>query len=239
MSIDKCIIRILVEGEPEYSFLQQRIINKFSFCFPDIDFRIIRMGSKSNLLSIEVLSQNFLMLRDPNVSCIFLCPDFHPTSTLNLNHSDLNSLRESIYDEIERVHPTHNIQNYRERFLIHIFKNSGDVVFLTCPDLIFEEFNISDENFKSDIMQEIDLDNLEELPQVPEEISIEKSILKKILKKVKKRYSIKNLSPIIPDLRIEDLVNKLPHLKEFLIDIFKFADQNQIPPKIKAFLGID
>ena len=52
-------IRILVEGEPENTFLLKRIINRYDFCFPNINFEVIKVGSKSKLLSDETLFNNF------------------------------------------------------------------------------------------------------------------------------------------------------------------------------------
>lgn len=237
MTINRKTIRILVEGEPEKTFLLERIIKKYKFCFPDIDFEVIKVGRKSILLGDEIIFRNFQMLHDPNIIC-FLLPDFHPITCHNLDHTDLNSLRNNIYNIIERIQPAHNIPDYRERFIIHFFKHGGDVIFLTNLDLLFEEFNINDENFMEEIREECESVRLEELPQNPDDQSFEKRLLKRILRKVGKSYTIKNLRNLIKKLRIEDLINKLPHFKLFLHDLFKFAEENEIPNRLRDLLEI-
>ncbi len=228
-------IRILVEGEPENTFLLRRIINRYKFCFPNINFEVIKVGSKSKLLSDETLFNNFKKLHDPNIICIFL-PDFHSTTSHNLNHTDLSTLRNDIYNIIERIEPAHDIPDYKERFLIHTFKHGGDVIFLTNLDILFEEFNIIDENFKREIKELCNPETLEELPQNPDEKSNEKFLLKRILRKAGKSYSIRNLSNLINKLRIEELILRLPHFKLFLSDLFKFAEEAKIPSKLRDLL---
>ena len=230
-------IRILIEGEPEKTFLEMRIIKKYKFCFPNIDFEIIKIGSKSILLSDKILFRNYQMLHDPNIICFFL-PDYHPITNHNLNHTDIDSFRNDIYHIIERIQPAHNIPDYKERFLIHFFKHGGDVIFLTNLDLLFEEFNISDESFIEEIREECSPERLEELPQNADEESYEKRLLEKIFRKAGKNYSIKKLRNLITKLRIEDLINRLPHFKVFLCDLFKFAEQSIIPHNIKELLEI-
>ena len=237
MAITRKTIRILVEGEPEKTFLLERIIKKYKFCFPNIHFEVINLGPKSILLSDEIIFRNFLMLDDPNIICIFL-PDFHPITCHNLDHTDLNSLRNDIYNLIERIQPAHNIPNYKERFLIHVFKHGGDVIFLTNLDLLFEEFNITDEKFIEAIREEYGSERLEELPQLSYDQSSEKTLLKMVLRKVGKSYTIKNLRNLIKKLRIEDLLNKLPHFKLFMRDLFKYAEENEIPNRLRDLLEI-
>lgn len=228
-------IRILVEGEPENTFLLKRIINRYDFCFPNINFEVIKIGSKSKLLSDETLFNNFKKLHDPYIISIFL-PDYHPTTSHNLNHTDLNTLRNDIYNIIERIEPAHNIPDYKERLLIHIFKHGGDVIFLTNLDILFEELNINDEDFIGEIRELCNPERLEELPQNPDEKSYEKYLLKRILRKSGKSYSIRILRSLIDGLRIEDLIQRLPHFKLFLIDLFKFAEEDKIPPTLRDLL---
>ncbi len=228
-------IRILVEGEPEKTFLLRRIINKYKFCFPYINFDVIKEGSKSKLLSVGTLLNNFKKLHDPNIICIFM-PDFHPTTSHNLNHTDLNTLRNEIYNIIERFEPAHIIPDYKERFLIHIFKHGGDVIFLTNLEILFDELNINDEIFVREIRDLCNPEKLEELPQNPDEKSYEKFLLKRILRKVGKSYSIRNLRNLIDRLRIEDLIQRLPHFKLFINDLFKFAEEDKIPSKLRNLL---
>lgn len=237
MTTRRKTIRILVEGEPEKTFLEERITKRYKFCFPNINFEVISEGIKSKLLSDQIIFNNFKRLSDPNIIC-FLLPDFHPTTTNNLDHTNLITLREDIYNIIERIEPAHNIPDYKERFIIHVFKYGGDVVFLTNLDLIFEELNIKDENFIKEIKELYNPEELEELPQNPGEKSYEKRLLKRILGKVGKSYSIRNLRSLIDKLRIEDLINRLPHFKLFLCDLFKFAEEKEIPLKLRELLGI-
>ena len=186
-------------------------------------------------MSEETLFKNYKKLHDSNIICIFI-PDFHPTTSHNLNHTDLNTLRNDIYNIIERIEPAHDISDYKERFLIHTFKHGGDVIFLTNLDILFEEFNIRDENFVREIMELCNPETLEELPQNPDEKSYEKLLLKKILRKVGKSYSIRNLRNLIDRLRIEELILRLPHFKLFLSDLFKFAEEDKIPSKLRDLL---
>ena len=230
-------IRILVEGEPENTFLYERVINKYHFCFPNINFEVNKEGSKSRLLSEKVLFENYIKLHDPNIICIFL-PDYHPTTSYNLDHTSLTTLRSDIYNKIERIESAHNIPDYKERFLIHTFKHGGDVVFLTNLDFLFEELNIIDESFIREIRNLCNIERLEDLPQNPDEESYEKRILKRIFKKAGKSYSIKYLRSLIKKLRIKDLVHRLPHFKLFLSDLFKFAEQNEIPNRLRELLEI-
>ena len=235
MSNVRKTIRILVEGEPEKTFLLERIINRYNFCFLNVNFEIIKVGPKSKLLSDETLFNNFKKLHDPNIICIFM-PDFHPTTSRNLNHTNLNTLRNDIYNIIERIEPVHDIADYKERFIIHTFKHGGDVIFLTNLDLLFKEFNIIDEIFKKEIKDICNQDKLEELPQNPDEKSYEKILLTAILKKAGKSYSIKNLHNLINKLNIEDLIQKLPHFKLFLGDLFKFAQDDKIPSRLRDMI---
>lgn len=236
MATSRITIRILVEGEPEKTFLEERIIKKYSYCFPNIGFEVLQIGIKSILLSDQVLFRNFLMLEDPNIICFFL-PDFHPITCHNLNHTDLNSLRNDIYNIIERIQQAHSIPDYKERFLIHTFKHGGDVIFLANLDILFEELIISDENFIGEIKNLCDPERLEEFPQDPYEESYEKSILKRICQKAGISYTIKNLKKLIKKLNIEALLQNLPHFKLFMIDLFKFAEENKIPPKLRDLLS--
>ena len=237
MVLARKTIRILLEGEPEYTILQERIINKYKKYFPDINFEVIKEGSKFNLLSEQILFRNYKKLHDPNIICIFL-PDYHPTTSNNLDHTDIHTLRRDIYNKIERIDNAHNIPDYKDRFLIHIFKHGGDVFFLTNLDLLFEEFNIHDEDFTEEIRKICLVESLEDLPQNPGEKSFEKRILKRVLKKAEKSYSIKYLHNLIKKLRIEDIVYKLPHFKLFLTDLFKFAEQSEIPERLKELFEI-
>ncbi len=237
MALPRKTIRILLEGEPEYSILQERIIKKYKKFFPDIIFEVIKEGSKFNLLNDETLFRNYIKLLDPNFVCIFL-PDFHPTTSNKLNHKDIHTLRRDIYNKIERIDHTYNIPDYKDRFLIHTLKHGGDVFFLTNLDLLFEETNIHNEDFIKEIRNICNLTGLEDLPQNPEEKSYEKQILKRIFKKAGKSYSIKYLQNLIKKLRIEDIVHKLPHFTLFLRDLFKFAEQSEIPERLKNLFGI-
>lgn len=175
------------------------------------------------------------MLNDPNIICIFI-PDFHPTTSHNLDHTDLNTLRNDIYKKIEKIKLAHNIPNYKKRFLIHVFKHGGDVIFLTNLDILFEELEISDENFIRKIRRLCNPNRLEEFPQNPDEESYEKGLLRRIFKKVGKSYSIRNLLNLIKKLNIEDLIHRLTHFKLFLSDLFKFAEADKIPPKLRDLL---
>lgn len=220
-------IKLLVEGQPEKFFLDERIINKFKKYFPDSVLKVKSLGSKSTLLSPEQLARHYFMLKnDPNLICMFL-PDFHPTNCLSLDHTDSNSLRIAIYDIIERIHPTINIHNYKERFLIHTFKQGGEVIFLANLDIVFRELDINDEKFVKKIKSRCNLDNLEDSEQSPEEESYEKLILKEIFNKAGVIYTVKNYESIIKKLNFENLINYLTHFKAFLSDLFRFAEQNQ------------
>ena len=230
-------IRILLEGEPESTILQERIIKKYKIYFPNINFEVIKEGSKFKLLSEETLFKNYIKLLDPNIVCIFL-PDYHPTTSYNLDHTNINTLRRDLYNKIERIESAHNIPDYKNRLLIHTFKHGGDVFFLTNLDLLFEEFNIHDEDFIEEIRSICNIESLEDLPQNPEEKSYEKYILKRVFKKAGKSYSIKYLQNLIKKLRIEDIVHKLPHFKLFLRDLFKFAEPNEIPERLKELFDI-
>ncbi len=208
-------IRILVEGQPEKYFLDERIINKYKLYFPNIDLEVKKLGTKSTLLSPEQLSKHYLMLKnDPNFICIFF-PDFHPTNCLSLDHTDLESLRKDIYDVIEKIHPTIKIPNYKERFLIHTFKQGGEVIFLANLDIVFRELEINDEDFVTEIKSRCNLDNLEYSEQRPEDESNEKLILKEIFNKAGVSYTVKNYENIIKKLNCENLVNHLTHLRHF------------------------
>ena len=110
------------------------------------------------------------------------------------------------------------------------------MIFLTNLDILFEEFNIIDENFKREIKELCNPETLEELPQNPDEKSNEKLLLKRILRKAGKSYSIRNLSNLINKLRIEELILRLPHFKLFLSDLFKFAEEARIPSKLRDLL---
>lgn len=221
-------IRILVEGQPEKYFLNERIIDEYKDYFSNTDLEVKSLGTKSTLLSPEQLSKHYLMLKnDPNLICIFLL-DFHPTNCLSLDHTNLESLRKDIYDIIERIHPTIKIPNYKERFLIHTLKQGGDVIFLANLDIVFRELEINDENFINEIKSRCNLDNLEDSEQRPEDESYEKLILKEIFNKAGISYTVKNYENIIKKLNFENLINHLTHFKAFLSDLFKFAEQNQI-----------
>jgi len=104
--------------------------------------------------------------------------------------------------------------------------------------LLFEEFNLKDERFIKEIKDIYNPEELEELPQDPSKKSFEKRLLKRILEKVGKSYSIRNLQSLIEKLRIEDLIINLPHFKLFLCDLFKFAEEKEIPLKLKELLEI-
>lgn len=227
MSVIRKTIRILVEGQPEKHFLDERIHNKFKEkYFSNTDLEVKALGTKSILLSPEQLSKHYLMLKnDPNFVCIFL-PDFHPTNCLSLDHTNLESLKKDIYNIIERIHPTIRISNYKDRFLVHIFKQGGEVIFLANLDIVFRELKINDEDFINEIKYRCNLDNLEDFEQNPEDESYEKIILKEIFNKAGISYTLKNYKNIIEKLNFEDLINHLPHFKLFLIDLFKFAEQN-------------
>lgn len=154
-------------------------------------------------------------------------PDYHPTNCHSLDHTNLESLRKDIYETLERIHPTIKIPNYKERFLIHTFKQGGDVIFLANLDIVFQELEITDENFIAGIKHRCNLENLEDFEQNSEDESYEKVILKEIYHKVGKQYTLKNYENVVQKLKLENLVNLLPHFKVFLSDLFKFADQNQ------------
>ncbi|HEA71144.1 hypothetical protein LCGC14_0555820 [marine sediment metagenome] len=220
-------IRILVEGQPETYFLEERIIKKYKTYFPHTDLEVKPLGTKSTLLSLEQLTRHYFMLKnDPNLICFFL-PDFHPTNCLSLDHTDLESLRRDLYGIIERKHPTINIPNYRERFLIHTFKQGGEVIFLANLNIVFRELEINDEDFINEIKSRCNLDNLEDFEQNSKEESYEKLILKEIFNKAGISYTVKNYESIIKNLNFKNLINHLAHFKAFLSDLFKFAEQNQ------------
>ena len=227
-------IRLLVEGQPEKFFLDERIINKYkNKFFPNSVLNVKSLGSKSTLLSPEQLARHYYMLKnDPNL-IIFFLPDFHPNNCNSLDHTDSKSLRKDIYDIIERIHPTINIPKYKERFLIHTFKQGGDVIFLANLDIVFRELDINYEEFVNKIKSYCNLDNLEGSEQSPEEESYEKIILKEISNKVGLSYTVKNYERIIKKLNLENLLNHLTHLKAFLSDLFKFAEDNQETLKFK------
>lgn len=221
-------IRILVEGQPEKYFLDERIIKKLSEkYFPNINFEVKTLRQKSTLLSPGQLSKHYLMLKnDPNFICFFL-PDYHPNNCCRLDHTDLESLRNDIYATIERIHPTINIPNYKERFLIHIFKQGGEVIFLANLNIVFRELKINDEDFIEDIKSRCNFDNLEDSEQSPEDKSYEKLLLNEIFNKAGIKYTIKNYANLIKKLKFENLINQLIHFKAFMSDLFKFAEQNE------------
>ncbi len=226
MSDHQLNIRILVEGQPEKFFLEERIIDKYSNFFLNIEFDIRDLGTKSTLLSPEQLKRHAIMvMNDPNFICIFL-PDFHPNNCRGLDHSSLNSLRDNIYDEVERLHPIIRSSNYKERFRIHAFKQGGDVIFLPNINIVFDELGITEEIFKREIMDRFDLDKLEESIQDPNKLSYEKLIMEDIFNKVGKEYSIKNYEKIIIKLNFSRLINYLSYFKALMIDLLNFTDQS-------------
>lgn len=103
-------------------------------------------------------------------------------------------------------------------------------------DILFDEVNIQDEDFKTELNNTYDFNDLEELEQDIASESIEKVIIKQIFRRAGISYSIKYYKPIIEKLKLELMINKLPHFKQFMRDLFKFADQNLIPKKIKDLL---
>jgi hypothetical protein len=237
VSSEHKIIRILLEGEPEYTFIKERIIEKYKFCFPNVDFKVLRIGTKSELLSEQILFENYLRLCDKNMICIFL-PDFHPVSSHNYDHSSIETLRSDIYSVIDRLDSSVNIKDYKERFLIHTFKHGGDIIFLANLELLLDELGIIDDDFIAEIKSDLTSECLEDLDQNPEEESHEKRILKKILKKANKSYSIKHLRNIILKLKIKLLIQELPHFKIFLIDLFKSAEDNKECEEMREKLGL-
>lgn len=219
-------IRILVGGQPEKNILDNKIVKDLKDYFPNIDFEVNRLGIKSTLLSDYHLSRHYLLLKNnPNLVCIFL-PDFHPNNCLSLDHTNIKSLRNDIYNIIERIHPTIKIPNYKERFLIHTLKQGGEVLFLANLDIVFRELGINNEIFINKIKNRCNLDNLEDSEQRPEEVSYEKLILKDIFHRAGKSYNLKNYQNIINKLKLKNLINHLPHFKLFLIDLFKFSVPN-------------
>ncbi len=219
-------IKVLVEGQPEKFFLEERIIKKYSNFFLNVEIEIRDLGIKSILLSPEQLKRHAIMvMNDPNFICIFL-PDFHPNNCRGLDHSNLNSLRDDIYSEVERLHPNIRNSNYKDRFLIHTLKQGGDVIFLPNINLVFDELGITDETFKREIIDRFDLDKLEESIQDPNEISYEKLIMEDISNKVGKEYSIKNYEKIIIKLNFSRLINYLSYFKALMIDLLNFTDQS-------------
>jgi len=234
-------IRIFVEGQPEYLFFKI-LTDRFLYkdYFPDTNFDINDNFSKSILLSEFNILRIFNSIKDNLNEFCFIIPDLHPINQ-PFQHNNLDELRNQIHGIIKRRYSNQDIKDACKRLYIHVFKYNFEIILLAEIDKVIDVLGINNDNISVEkiiIKNKINLNALEEYPYNFEVESVEKNILRTIFRKKGKTYSTKYLNPIFEKINLKTLVEKLPHFRLFIKDLFQLADFNKIQ-NIKNILDND